>query len=87
MSGGVLRFDAVKFGTVLKRRRGKHTLREFGVLVGVDASTLSRLENGKHPTVDTLAQLCDVLGLHMGSYFGRVDADDIDAPIPFDEVD
>lgn len=43
-----------------KRRIG---VREFAKDIGVSASTVSRLENGKMPDVDTFFRVCKWMGI------------------------
>lgn len=45
------------------------TLREIQNYTGVSASTLSRLDNGKLPGIETLIQLCEVCDLNPSQFF------------------
>jgi len=51
-----------KLGEMIKSKRGNKGLRETAVEIGeVSASTLSRIEQGKLPDVETFLKLCDWL--------------------------
>lgn len=50
----------------------KKSLRDIESIVGISASTLSRMENGKQPDLDTFMKLCATCGLEPGNYFERV---------------
>lgn len=55
-----------RIGAKLKetRKQKKYTLMQLATLSGVDASNISRIEKGSTAvTIDTIAKLCDVLGL------------------------
>ncbi|HEV2146272.1 MAG TPA: helix-turn-helix transcriptional regulator [Longimicrobiaceae bacterium] len=58
-----VRFDAEKLAALLRAKRGRHGLRDTAAEIGVSPSTLSRVEQGKAPDVDTLAKLCFWLGI------------------------
>ncbi len=52
-----------ELGAVLKARRGKKGLRVVADEIGgVSASTLSRIEKGKLPDIDTYMKVCNWLG-------------------------
>jgi transcriptional regulator with XRE-family HTH domain len=57
------RFDTEKLAALLRAKRGRQGLRETAGAIGVSPSTLSRVEQGKAPDVDTLAKLCFWLGI------------------------
>lgn len=51
-----------RLAALLKAKRGKRGLREIAVEMGeVSPSTLSRVENGKMPDMDTFLRVCDWL--------------------------
>lgn len=55
-----------RIGAKLKetRKQKKYTLIQLATLSGVDASNISRIEKGTTAvTIDTIAKLCNVLGL------------------------
>jgi len=55
-------FDAQKFAAHVRTKRGAQSLRSIvGEIEGVSLSTLSRLENGKIPDMETFLHICDWL--------------------------
>jgi transcriptional regulator with XRE-family HTH domain len=55
-------FDAQKFATQIRTKRGNRSLRSIvGEIEGVSLSTLSRIENGKMPDMQTFLSICDWL--------------------------
>ena len=61
-------------------RKARHlTLRRFGLMIGMDRTYLSGVENGKrNPTVDTLSKIADGLDVPLIELF-RSPGD----PLPF----
>jgi len=57
-------FNANKFGMHLAHvRRGKRmSLREAAKQVGVSAASLSRIERGEKPDIDTFVKICQWAG-------------------------
>ena len=47
-----------QIGALLRERRGALGVRQAAREIGVSAATLSRIENGKQPDLDTFAKLC-----------------------------
>jgi|SRR5947209_17911021 len=55
-------FDAHRFATSVRTRRGEHSLREAAVQIGtVSPSTLLRLEREEVPAIETFLRVCDWL--------------------------
>jgi transcriptional regulator with XRE-family HTH domain len=55
-------FDAQKFAAQVRTKRGDRSLRSIaGEIGGVSTSTLSRIENGKMPDMETFLCLCNWL--------------------------
>lgn len=50
-------FNKEKFGTSLKAFRGERSLRDFGKEVDISAATISRIENGNLPDVNSLCKI------------------------------
>lgn len=50
-------------GTIVRERRGARGLREVASEIGTSAPTLSRIESGKMPDLQTFGKLCRWLGL------------------------
>jgi transcriptional regulator with XRE-family HTH domain len=53
----------VKLGKIVMERRGEEGIREFAKKLGISPATLSRIENGKLPDLETFSKICDKLGL------------------------
>lgn len=47
-----------QIGTLLRERRGTRGVRDAAQEIGVSPATLSRIENGKQPDLDTFEKLC-----------------------------
>lgn len=55
--------DTKKFSEMIKSKRGKQGLRALANEIGVSASTLSRIEQGNLPDIDTYITLCEWLSV------------------------
>lgn len=56
--------DIEEFAAQIRRQRGKRGLREVAQEIGeISASTLSRIENGNIPDLDTFIRVCRWLGV------------------------
>ena len=67
----------------LKARRGEMGLREAANQIGeISASTLSRIENGKVPDMETFLRLCDWIGLPSDTFLIHSDDDASTASTP-----
>lgn len=53
--------DTRKFSEMVRSKRGNTGLRLLAQNIGVSASTLSRIEQGNLPDIDTYLKLCDWL--------------------------
>lgn len=53
--------DTQRFSEMIKSKRGSIGLRALATEIGVSASTLSRIEQGNLPDIDTYLKLCDWL--------------------------
>ncbi|MGO9316257.1 MAG: helix-turn-helix domain-containing protein [Terracidiphilus sp.] len=53
--------NIVKFSRLLQERRGEKGVREFARELGISPATLSRVESGKLPDLETFAKLCTAL--------------------------
>lgn len=57
-------FDIVKFSAMIRKQRGERGLREVAQEIReVNASTLSRIEHGNLPDLDTFLRICRWLGV------------------------
>lgn len=53
-------------GKVLKKWRSKRGLREVARDMGVSAATLSRIEMGRRPSLETFSKICKWLCVNSG---------------------
>ena len=57
-------------GTIVREKRATRGLREVAAEVGTSAPTLSRIESGKMPDLQTFGKLCRWLGADPASLLG-----------------
>ena len=57
-------------GTLVREKRGRRGLREVAEEVGTSAATLSRIESGKMPDLQTFGKLCRWLEVDPASLLG-----------------
>src|SRR5260370_40297157 len=57
-------------GHLIQRKRGSMGVRAAAGEIGISAATLSRIENGRVPDLDTLKKVCAWLGIDPASYLG-----------------
>jgi transcriptional regulator with XRE-family HTH domain len=57
------KIDTDKLSDMIKMKRGDRGLRDVSKEIGVSAPTLSRIEQGKIPDVETFIRLCEWLGV------------------------
>lgn len=55
--------DTLKLSEMIKSKRGKTGLRQLAAEIGISASTLSRVEQGNLPDIDTYIKICEWLGV------------------------
>lgn len=66
--------DTQYLAAMIKTRRGNRGLREVAQEIGdVSPSTLSRVENGKVPDMDTFLRICDWLQLSSEEFIKETD--------------
>jgi DNA-binding Xre family transcriptional regulator len=53
--------NILKLSKLLIEKRGERGVREFARQIGISAATLSRIERGKLPDIETFGKLCSVL--------------------------
>jgi transcriptional regulator with XRE-family HTH domain len=64
------KFTLETLGPVLKEARGGRGLRETANEIGTSAATLSRIESGKQPDLETFAKICKWLEVDAGEILG-----------------
>jgi transcriptional regulator with XRE-family HTH domain len=60
-----MKFKSKEFSKAVKKKRtisNNYNLRELADMLGVSHNTISRIENGKNPDIDTYCILCGWLG-------------------------
>lgn len=69
-----LEFDGIKFMSDIRLAMDTDSrdLRSIAGMVGVSASTLSRIDNGATPDMEAFMSICSKLELSPGEYFKRV---------------
>jgi len=65
------RITLQNIGTVLRDKRGGRGIREVSKEIGVSPSTLSRIECGKLPDLDTFVKICKWLSIDPGEVLGH----------------
>jgi transcriptional regulator with XRE-family HTH domain len=61
-------------GNLLQQKRGSKGIRAAAGEIGVSPATLSRIENGRVPDLDTLRKVCGWLGVDPAEYLGGSEA-------------
>ena len=80
-------FDSHRLAAMLIAKRGSRGLRAVAAEIGgVSASTLSRVEQGKIPDLDTFLRLCKWLGVSPDEFADRPDEEQTTAGEPRMEV-
>jgi len=55
--------NILRFSKLLSEKRGEKGVREFARELGISPATLSRIERGKLPDLETFEKICSVLKL------------------------
>lgn len=64
------KLSLTSIGPLVKERRGARGIREVAAEIGVSYATLSRVENGKLPDLQTFSKICAWLELDPGEILG-----------------
>jgi transcriptional regulator with XRE-family HTH domain len=64
------RLSPKMLGNLLLRKRGSMGIRAAAAEIGISSATLSRIEHGRLPDLDTLQKVCRWLGVDPAGYFG-----------------
>jgi len=64
------RISIEQLGPMLRDKRGGKGVRAAAAEIGISAATLSRIESGKQPDLDTFARICKWLGIDAGEVLG-----------------
>jgi transcriptional regulator with XRE-family HTH domain len=57
------RINLLRLGKMVRERRGDQGIREVALDIGVSPATLSRVERGKLPDLETFSRICEWLGV------------------------
>lgn len=69
------KLSLTSIGPLLQRKRSKRGIREVAAEIGISPATLSRVENGKVPDLNTFTKICQWLDINPNDILGhRVDA-------------
>ncbi len=68
-------FDQARMIGLIRLKRGSQGLRAIATELGISASTLSRIERGHTPDIETFARLCQWLEVSMDSLFNHAGQD------------
>ncbi|MEO0525942.1 MAG: helix-turn-helix transcriptional regulator [Bacteroidota bacterium] len=71
--------DTEKFSRMIKSKRGKIGLRNLANDIGISASTLSRVEQGNLPDIDTYLKLCNWLEVSSDYFLMNRELSDTDS--------
>ena len=66
----VAKITLQNLGTIVREKRGNRALRAIAADIGTSAPTLSRIESGKMPDLQTFGKLCRWLELDPASLLG-----------------
>lgn len=64
------RLTLAQLGPLLRERRGYRGIRAVAAEIGISAPTLSRVETGKQPDLETFTKICQWLGVDAGEVLG-----------------
>jgi len=66
----VAKLSLTSIGPLVKEKRGVKGIREVAAEIGISYATLSRIENGKLPDLQTFSKICTWLELDPGEILG-----------------
>lgn len=67
--------DTGKFAEMIKSKRGSTGLRQLSTEIGISPSTLSRVEQGNLPDIDTYMRLCKWLEVSPNFFTDNIEMD------------
>lgn len=65
------RLTLQRIGPLLRERRGDRGIREVAQEIGISSATLSRVERGKVPDLETFRKICAWLHIDPGDVLGK----------------
>ena len=69
------RITLQRIGPLLRERRGDRGIREVAQEIGISPATLSRIERGKVPDLETFRKICAWLKIDAGEVLGKPDSE------------
>jgi len=66
----VAKLSLTSIGPLLREKRGARGIRETAAEIGISYATLSRVENGKVPDLETFSKMCQWLKIDPGEILG-----------------
>src|SRR5690554_6137299 len=70
-------------GQMLRKKRGENGMRSTANEIGISLATLSRVESGKLPDIDTFTKICKWMELDAGKVLGtRSEEESVGAVLP-----
>jgi transcriptional regulator with XRE-family HTH domain len=76
------RLGLTTIGPLLRERRGSTGIRTIATEIGISSATLSRVENGKLPDLETFAKICKWLKLDPSEILGCAITDTKEKALP-----
>lgn len=73
-------------GQLVARKRGSMGIRAAAAEIGTSSATLSRIENGRIPDLETLQKVCRWLGEDPSKFIGTVSASPVTSDRPAVQV-
>lgn len=64
------KIDSDKLSSMIKSKRGNHGLRATAKIIGISAPTLSRIEQGNLPDIETYVRICEWLNVPTDYFTG-----------------
>ncbi len=78
----MVKLSLTSIGPLLLKKRSGRGIREVAAEIGISSATLSRVENGKIPDLETFSKLCKWLNVDPGEILGCKCGDKIEQPKP-----
>lgn len=65
-----MKINLGNIGLEVKKKRGERGIRDVAKEIGIGSATLSRIELGKQPDLDTFSKICNWLKINPGDVLG-----------------
>jgi transcriptional regulator with XRE-family HTH domain len=80
------RLTLSNLGAKLREMRGGKALREVATEIGTSPATLSRVENGKVPDIDTFSKICRWMKISPNEVLGCSETDKVSSLASHDKI-